>query len=84
MFVPDEPFQHSVIFVGEAVSLSEWSISQGRHETQDNDIQHNNTAIMLNVAIYYCYAECHYAQCRGAISSAPLSRKYRTRLGQTL
>jgi hypothetical protein len=49
-----------------------------RHDTQLNDIhhndtqhvglisdtQHNNTAILLNVALY-CYAECRYAECRG-------------------
>ncbi len=25
------------------------------------------SAIMLSVAIFYCYAERHYAECRGAI-----------------
>ncbi len=44
-----------------------------------NDIQHNNTAIMLSVVILsvrllqccaeYHYAECHYAECRGAVKN---------------
>jgi hypothetical protein len=51
-----------------------------RHDTQHkgliSDIQHNDTANMLNVVvpsvvIFYCYdechySECHYAECRGA------------------
>ena len=30
------------------------------------DTQHNNSVIMLSVTLYYCYAECRYAECRVA------------------
>jgi hypothetical protein len=46
-----------------------------RQKMHIRDTQHNSTsAIMLNVnmlsvTFFYCYAECHYAECRGACHS---------------
>ncbi len=69
---------------------------QGRHDSQNNVIQHNdtqhnvltcdtqqndpqNTSIECQVPLcrmshFYCYAECHYAECQCAESRGSIAR----------
>ncbi len=74
--VPSDRGQHTSLFGAMAFSIIIFSLMTLRIKgllatLSINDIQHVSNAIMLNVANYYCYAECryaqcHYAKCRGA------------------